>query len=214
MADMDEPGRERRERDWTTEFDDRYGRGASARLMAMLEQPCTSFAEIAERFGVTRECVRRWHVKRLPNAPRGHERQRLCSMQARKRRLLTDPLFRSFYRHARSHVQPNRFVLVPAHDGFKKREVRLDHCLIALREGRRTARPGSGGGAFTLASSPHLGADFIYYRLAEDDYLLLPREAIPPHGTTFLATEASKYERFRNTFAAVLSGYDAQQQAS
>lgn len=199
---------------WDDLFEDRYGLGACERLTAMFDQPCITFAEIGARFGVTRERVRQWHVKLRPNAPRGHERQRLCVARGRKMRLLTDPLFRSFYRHARSHFQPSRFVLIPARDGFRKRVVRLDHHVIAIRKARRSPPSGSRGAVFTLTSGTHDGADFIYYRLGEDDYLFLPREAIPPSGTTFLDSRGSKYEQFRNTFAAVLPEDVVRQQAS
>ena len=68
-----------------TLFEDRYGRGAHARLLSLLQQPCVTFAEIADQFGVTRECVRQWHQRLLPDAPTGHERQRLCRQYQRKR---------------------------------------------------------------------------------------------------------------------------------
>jgi hypothetical protein len=59
-------------------FEDRYGLGAHARLLTLFQQPCVTFAEIADRFGVTRECVRQWYARVLPTGPTGHERQRLC----------------------------------------------------------------------------------------------------------------------------------------
>ena len=42
-------------------FEDRYGLGARDRLLSPLQQPCITFAEIADQFGVTRECVGQWH---------------------------------------------------------------------------------------------------------------------------------------------------------
>ena len=70
-----------------TLFDDRYGLGAQERLLSMLRQPCHTFARIAEEFGVTRECVRQWHRRLLPDAPTGHERQRLCPQLPHRRHL-------------------------------------------------------------------------------------------------------------------------------
>lgn len=65
-------------RAWSVLFEDRYGVGSGQRLIAMLEQPCVTFARVAEEFGVTRECVRQWHQRWLPGAPSGHRRQQLC----------------------------------------------------------------------------------------------------------------------------------------
>ena len=69
---------------WQELFDGRYGAGALAELRGMLEQPCLTFAEIAVRFGVTRERVRQWHLELMPGAPRGHARQRLCAQRQRQ----------------------------------------------------------------------------------------------------------------------------------
>ena len=38
---------------WLTLFEDRYGVGSHQRLMALLAQPCVTFANIASRFSVT-----------------------------------------------------------------------------------------------------------------------------------------------------------------
>ena len=42
-------------------FEERYGAGSQQRLIALLEQPCVTFATIATHFGVSRERVRQWH---------------------------------------------------------------------------------------------------------------------------------------------------------
>jgi hypothetical protein len=91
---------------WLAIFEERYGTGAYGRLIALFGQPCVTFASIADQFGVTRERVRQWHLVLMPGAPRGHERQRLCGLYQQKRRLLAEPLFRSFYQHARPHLEP------------------------------------------------------------------------------------------------------------
>ena len=46
-------------------------------------------------------------------------------------------------------------------------------------------------------------AAFVYVQLGEGDYLFLPARALPVRGTTFVDTPASKYQRFRRTFAAI-----------
>ena len=195
-------------------FEDRYGAGAHERLLAMLNQPCVSFAEIATRFGVTRERVRQWQLELLPDAPRGHARRRLCGVHQQKRRLLADPLFRAFYRHARAHFAASRFVLIQGRDGFRRRSVKLDGSVIALREGR----PIPGG-----PEHPRLGwaltnsakrADFIYYRLDDEGYLFVPRGVIPRTGATMLETRASQYLPYRNSFAAALTDIQNEQRAS
>jgi hypothetical protein len=188
---------------WLTIFEDRYGTGAYGRLMAMFDRPCVTFAEIAGQFGVSRERVRQWHRQLLPDAPRGHARQRLCVVYHQKRRLLEDPLFRSFYQHARPHVEPGRITLIPTREGFRRRTVQLDGATVAIKNARRHAIPERelDMPAYILTSS-HRQVDYIYYKLSPQDYLLVPRAALPAERTTFLDSPASKYQRFKNTFAA------------
>jgi hypothetical protein len=197
-------------------FEDRYGPGSYQRLLVLFSQPCATFAEIASRFGVTRERVRQWHLELLPDAPRGHARQRLCWIQHQKRQLLEDPLFRAFYRHARAFFAPSRFVLIPARDGFRKRSVRLDGHIIALRNARRLDQVPSGDAApwlLTTSSSVDT-ADFIYYRLGDDGYVFVPRRMLPPAGTAAIDSRASVYQPYRNSFAPALTVVDEGQQAS
>src|SRR5580658_3671761 len=144
------------DRRWLAMFEDRHGRGAYERLIAELRQPCVTFAAIAKRLGVTRERVRQWQMRLLPNAPRGHERQRLCAIARRKRRVLEDPRFRAFYRHAKSFVERGRIELINASHGYRTRAVRIDRRVVALREARRSARAQmtSTAPAYALASCP------------------------------------------------------------
>lgn len=189
---------------WLQIFEDRYGPGAHQRLMALLDQPCVSFADIALQFGVTRERVRQWHLKLRPDAPRGHARKRLCASHRKKRELFEDTLFRSFYRHARPHLTPGQLTLVRTRDGYAHRLVRLEAWTVALKRARRHSESAAGGKpAYVLVNSQRR-VDYIYYWLSEDDYLLLPKTALPGERTTFLDTRLSKYQRFRNTFEAML----------
>ena len=196
-------------------FEDRYGSGAYARLMGMFDRPCVTFAEIGGLFGVSRERVRQWHRQLLPDAPRGHARKRLCVVYHQKRRLLEDPLFRSFYEHARPHVEPGRITLIPTREGFRRRAVQLDGATVALKKARQHAVPAREHDlpAFVLTNC-HRQVDYIYYRLSADEYLLVPASVLPAERTTFLDTPASKYQRFKNTFAAIAAVARSAQQAS
>ena len=123
---------------WIDLFDDRYGVGAYAQLLTLLNTPCTSFAEIAAGYGVSRERVRQWHLQLLPGAPRGHQRRRLCLREQQKRELLTDPLFRTFYRQAREHFSRGELGLIPSRTGYRRRVVRLGGRLVAIKSARST----------------------------------------------------------------------------
>lgn len=193
-------------RGWRALFEERYGLGSAERVIAMLEQPCVTFASIASEFGVTRECVRLWHQRLLPDAPRGHQRQQLCREHQMKRRLLEDALFLRFYRRIRSSVPQQRVTLIPSRDGFRKRTVRIDGRTIALRRARRTraSRRSNGGAIYTLTSNAD-AADLLYYELSSEEYLLVPREQLPIGAVTYVDTEASTYQRFKNTVAALFS---------
>lgn len=201
-------------RTWRALFEDRYGSGSAERLTSLLEQPCVTFARIAEEFGVTRECVRQWHQRLLPDAPRGHARQQLCREHQLKRRLLEDRLFLGFYRRIRSSVPHQRVTLIPSRAGFRKRTVRIDGHTVLLRRARRLKVPahGEGGVLYALATG-RAGADFIYYELSSAEYLFVPRELLPPQSTHFLDAEGSAYRKFKNTLAALpLSAPDGPEQ--
>lgn len=189
-------------RGWRALFEERYGVGSADRLITMLEQPCVTFARIASEFGVTRECVRLWHQRLLPDAPTGHQRQQLCREHQMKRRLLEDTLFLRFYRHIRSSVPQQRVTLIPSRDGFRKRTVRIDGRTIALRRARR--RGSNGGTVYTLTGSA-AAADLLYYELSAEEYLLVPREHLPAGVVTYADTDAATYRRFKNTLAALFA---------
>ena len=187
---------------WRTIFEDRHGSGAYERLLGLFRQPCLSFADIAGQFGVSRERVRQWHVQLLPDAPQGHQRQRLCALLNHKRRLLADPVFRSFYQHARPHFERGRIELVKANEGYRSRSVRIDQRLIGIRDASRSAVSRSRSGSVTYRLTRCRGtADFIYYRLTTTDFLFLPAHVVPAGGSMF-SEGGSKYHQFRNTFEA------------
>lgn len=187
---------------WVELFEDRYGAGSYAKLLARLDEPCSSFADIASQFGVTRERVRQWHLLLRPGAPRGHQRRRLCLRQQQKRELLTDPIFRAFYRQARSHFEPQQFSLIASRTGFRRRSVRLEGRLVAIRTARPSREPRTDGAAAYLLSPRGRRVDFIYYQLTPESYLFLPGDLLPLAGTTFIDHEQSKYWPYRNTFRA------------
>lgn len=182
-------------------FEDRYGPGARSRLIALLRQPCLTFAQIAGDFGVSRERVRQWQLELLPGAPRGRERRRLCGLTQHRRKVWSDPLFRAFYRHARPSFERQRLRLIPSADGFRKRAVLLDASVVALKEAGHAAGADHARGYWIAG---HRGsAAFVYCRLSDADFLFLPASELPASGTTFADTGRSKYHVFKNTFAAL-----------
>ena len=182
-----------------TLFDDRYGLGAEQRLVEMLRQPCHTFARIAGEFGVTRECVRQWHRRLLPEAPTGHERQRQCRQLRHRKRLSKDPLIIAFYRRIRAQLPNIRLTLVPSHDGYRSRSVRVNDRLVGLTRASRL-QPADAEGAFVLTYAAWT-VDYVYCELGDADFLFLPRQALPRR-TTRLDEHASLHE-YRNTFAAL-----------
>lgn len=190
---------------WRTLFEERHGRGAYERLLADLRQPCITFAAIAKRLGVTREVVRQWQMALLPDAPRGLERRRLCAAARQKRRLLQDPLFRDFYRHARAQLASARIELVQASAGYRRRMVRIDTRIIALRSARSSATAPE----YRLATYRGSAA-FVYYRLTRDEYLLMPARHLRARERRFVDASGSRYQEFKNTFAALDAPADRQ----
>ena len=194
-------------RAWRDLFEDRYGAGSAERLTVMLERPCVTFARIAAEFGVTRECVRQWHQRLLPDAPRGHERQQLCREHQLKRKLLEDALFLGFYRRLRSSVPEQRVTLIPSRAGYRKRTVRIGGRIVALRRARRHTSPlrHGGGIAYTLAAGES-DADFVYYELVGGEFLLVPRHILQAQPATFIDTGRSMFHPFKNTLAGLRAG--------
>jgi hypothetical protein len=155
--------------------------------------------------GVTRERVRQWQMKLLPDAPRGHERQRLCAVYRKKRRLLEEPLFRRFYQQARAHLTSGRIELIRAHDGYRTRSVRIDQRVIVLSKARMLPSRGvSDDSPAYLLAAVRGAVDYAYYRLTADDYLLVPASEVPVDGTTFVDRPGMPLRRYRNTFDALL----------
>jgi hypothetical protein len=188
----------------TDVFADRYGDGALERLLELFRQPCVTFAQIAADFGVSRERVRQWHLELLPDAPHGLERRRLCGASSQRRRLLSDALFRAFYRHARPQFTPDRLQLVRAGAGFRKRILRLDSAVVALKAARVVSAAARADGVRSYVVAGYRGsAAFVYCWLSDADFLFMPASALPAGGTTFVDTRASKYHAFKNTFAAL-----------
>jgi len=192
-----DPARDRR---WRTLFEDRHGAGAFEQLLADLQQPCLTFAAIAKRFNVSRERVRQWQMRLLPDAPRGHERQRQCAVFKRRQRLMQDPLFRDFYRHVRSHVAPGRIELIKATDGYRSRAVRVDQRTVVLRTAQLVDMRASAGTPTPVyrLTAPPPAADLVYYRLSTEHYLLVPVRDLPARAITFVDREGSRLGPFKN----------------
>ena len=182
-------------------FDERYGPGARARVVRLLSRPCVSFATIASRFGVTRECVRRWQRTLLPDAPTGRERQRLCRVQHQRQVLLRDSTFAAFHRHAQAVFPQSGLGLLKTRSGYRKRLVRVGDKLVFLKAARVSQRSGS---LTEYVLTPYRGpADLIYYRLSEHDFLLVPRDHVPIGGTSFVDGPSSRYHLYRNSFGVL-----------
>lgn len=189
---------------WLAIFEDRHGHGSFERLKALLGQPCVTFAEIATRFGVTRECVRQWHLLVMPDAPRGHARQRQCTILRRRKRLLEDRLFRAFFRHARHQLARQRIELLKANDGYRTRSARIDNRLVALADARRLAERGEDPDAARYLLGVYRGpAEFLYLRLTDEEYLLMPARLLDQRRVVFHDTADSPHRPFKNSFAAL-----------
>ena len=185
---------------------ERHGAGTVEWLIAELQRPCVTFAAIAQRLGVTRERVRQWQMKLLPDAPRGHQRQRLCAQHRKKRILLEEPLFRRFYQHARGHLAAGRIELIKSHQGYRTRSIRIDHCVLVLARARLIRSRKSADTALSYTLAPARGAvDFgATYPLTADDYLLVPAAEVPAEGATYTDRPGTAFRKYKNTFDALL----------
>lgn len=177
-------------------FNERYGDGAFERLTQRLEQPCLTFAQIADEFGVSRERVRQWHQQLLPHAPSGHERQRLCAVYRRRRRLFGHALYRSFFQRARGHFGQGRIEPVQGRSGYKAGTVFIDKRPVALRDVPHTAIDGLPPG-FRYRGA----ADYVFLRFQNDEFVFVPARLASAGARTWLADTC-----FRNSFDAFNGG--------
>jgi hypothetical protein len=192
-----------------TLFEQRCGLGAYEDLIALLRQPCITFAQVGARFGVTRERVRQWHTELLPDAPKGRERRGLCRLQHARQRLLADPLFRAFYQQARASFPPQQINLIRTRHGLQARAARILGRLVLIKKARRRRNGGTEMAyMYALPPCPRAG-DFVYYQLDECAFLFVPHDELPAAGTTFVDSSDSKYRTYRNSFAPLLSGHAA-----
>ncbi len=185
-------------------FEDRYGAGSYERLLAWLQQPCVTFADIASRLNVTRERVRQWHQLLMPDAPSGRERRRQCGIYRQKKRLLGDRLFGAFYRDARQHFEGGRIAPIRSKAGYRTRVVRIDGLLVAIREAGSSNPGGADSSSAVYRLARYRGrADFIYVKLGGQDFLVMPAAALPFHGATFADDRGERYQPYKNTFDAL-----------
>ena len=185
---------------WWPLFEDRYGVGSHDRLMALFGQPCVTFADIASRFGVSRGArppvARATAARRAarPSTPAAVPDLPAEAPPARGSAVSDVLSPRS------TALSPGRIQLLHARDGFRTRAVRLDDRAVAITRARRSPRD-DGAAAYHLHR--YRGpADFIYYHLADADYLFLPKSVLPVQGALFFDVPASAYQPFKNTFEA------------
>ena len=174
-----------------TLFDDRYGLGAQERLLAMLREPCQNLCPDCPGVRRDQECVRQWHRRLLRDAPTGHERQRQCR-QLRRKRLSKDPLLLGFYRRIRAQIPDARLTLVPSHDGYRSRSIRVNDRLVGLTRAAWLESTDAAGYVLTCATWT---VDYVYCELGDTDFLFLPR-------CTTRIEEGTSLHGYRNSFDA------------
>lgn len=184
-----------------TLFAERYGPGSYERLLALLQRPCVTFAQIANRFSVTRERVRQWHVLLLPSAPSGRERRRQCALTRQRQRLLSDGLFSAFIRHARERAPHLRVEPVLTASGYRTRLGRIDGRLVALRDASRTTTPQADPQPASYRLVGYRGeAELVYFMLSAESFLVVPVSELSLYGATFVDDGMDRYEPFKNRF--------------
>lgn len=180
-------------------FDEHHGEGSFREACSLLSDPCFTYSALARMHGVTREGARKWSERWFPHFGTASERQKLCTSMRRHKRLFSDDLFRTFYRHARPFFSREDFEFVQKSDGqFSTKLVKL-----AGRSVRLTERVCSGYGFYTI-NRPHISPDFLYSYLSDvDAFLFFPGDVIPRQ-TSYVDTPSSRYYQYRNNFGTLL----------
>ncbi|MBI4170191.1 MAG: helix-turn-helix domain-containing protein [Candidatus Aenigmarchaeota archaeon] len=190
--------------EWARRFDERYGEGAYERLLKDFQIPCIDYQETADKHGVEREAVRKWHDRILPEgAKTGHERRHVCAIGRWKKELFENELFSAFYRDARKFFQPEDIETILTSGSFRTRAVKLKGKIVALRRGTEVPSLDSHRKTYHLRV-PQEQADYAYYLLRKG-FLFVPRNEMPQTMATFVDNKTWKYYRFRDNFDAIFA---------
>ncbi len=198
--------------EWARNFDRWRGEGAYQKLLGMFENPCITYADIADEFYVTRALVEYWHNRVYPNAE-FRERQKTCTIKNRRQELFRNEDFRAFYRAARRRFPRESIEFIQRSRRFSPRAVNLKSKKVLIRKATKrpyaqstqkgkTYRHGHGR-TYTL-HSPYEDSDYVFYRLRGPNFLFMPPDVLPPKATLFVDSETSKYHKFRNNFDVLL----------
>ena len=104
----------------------------------------------------------------------------------------------AFYRRIRAQLPNIRLTLVPSHDGYRSRSVRVNDRLVGLTRAS-LLQPADAEAAFVLTYASWT-VDYVYCELGDADFLFRPREALPRRTTRLDAT--GSLHVYRNTFSA------------
>jgi hypothetical protein len=114
-----------------------------------------------------------------------------------------DPLFQVFHGHARAQLSSARIDVVTTRSRYQRLSACIDHYVVALRSARPHQSPAGPVTVEYRLAAYRGGADFVYYLLADDEYLLLPAHHLRDGEARFVNAPGARYGAFKNTFAAV-----------
>lgn len=193
-------------------FDTIYGRDSFEAMLSSLDNYSLTFDEIAERYGVTKQAVSRWHHTH-GHVSSGHKRRHARSVSRYLTELFSSELFSFFYAAAAQHF-PDGIEPIStgraAGSGFRKSAVMLKSKKILLRKAYIVKQRNQGDkihihGPETKTveiSRPAENAYAVFY-MSGGEFYFIPYNSLPQTRTNFSDSKASKYHKFKNNFSAL-----------
>ena len=192
-------------------FDRIHGKGSYQKLLELFEEPCKSYREIADKFGVTGESVRQLHDRIFPEKTgKGRERRHTRAVSSHRQKLFSNEMFKPFYRIARTYFSPDSIEPIQRNDppSFRTHAVKLNGKKVLLRKATRHAVLDTSRGKAYGIKPPVEESDFIFYLSDNSAFWFIPRTALKTRYITLIDSEASRYHGFRNNFGVLLNPRD------
>lgn len=177
--------------------DARYGIGIYDRLFAGEE----SYDTLAQTLDMTRQGVRELRKKVCPDAPKKsilwrHALERK-QMQKYAQQLAADKMYQFFFSKASQFFQPEELQPIQLKQSSRVTAVSVRTRKVLLRKATRISS------AVWQLTTPYEDCDFVFYKLRNSGYLLVPKEVLPEVRAAFTDTSSSKYYPFKHTFAVL-----------
>ena len=199
---------------WIARFERKHGEGKYEWLVNALRNTDMKYESIAEALGVQGHQYITLLARRIlrPDEPAGRARRRINTLEANRRKVYEDPLFKELIHLAETEgLQEETIQLIRSgKSGFRKNAAMVKGRKTLLRRTTREGYADGLNGRKTYAMvRPKEECDYVFYSLEPGRSLWLPADSITYGRTSFRDSERSKYRAYINKMPADLNGNNA-----